>query len=440
MAVSIVRDGGGSAPVRDRDGRAGVESISLVAPHGGALVQRVLSGEEEEAARARAARYPALPLSERSLSDVVCLGTGVYSPLTGFMTRQNYWRVLDDMRLAPEAVRGEAARKGSLPWSMPVTLPVPPDVAAGLRIGRSVRLIDGRQRLIGIMRVEDVFERDAEYEAMQVFRTTDAAHPGVADLYGQSRVLVGGDVTLLSGDGDEEAAVSHGEPASAGPAMRPLYSFTPAQTRAEFARRGWRRVVGFQTRNPVHRAHEYIQKCALEIVDGLLLHPLIGATKDDDVPAPIRLRSYETLLQNYYPEDRVLLAAFPAAMRYAGPREAVFHALCRKNYGCSHFIVGRDHAGVGNYYGTYDAQRIFDEFTPEELGITPLFFEHAFYCHRCGGMATTSTCAHGREERVTLSGTAVRRMLRDGELPPPEFTRPEVARVLAEALVASASE
>ena len=379
-----------------------------IAPHGGQLVNRYAAEGDVEALRERAASLPAVTLGARELSDAHMVAQGVFSPLDGFMTSADYRAVVDGMHLASGAA-----------WPLPVTLGVNQAQADSLVEGQ-LALQDTKGMLVGVMELRETFGYDKQHEADRVYRTTDEAHPGVAGLYAQGDVLLGGPVTMLPGIPPLD------------PAALPHYR-TPAEVRLAIDGMGWRRVVGFQTRNPVHRAHEYIQKCALEMVDGLLLHPLVGETKSDDIPADMRMRCYEVLLEHYYPADRVLLSVFPAFMRYAGPREAIFHALARKNYGCTHFIVGRDHAGVGSYYGTYDAQHIFDEFAPDELGITPLFFENTFYSVRNQGMASTKTFNSPPEDRIFLSGTQMRDMLVRGELPPPEFTRPEVAQVLMEA-------
>jgi sulfate adenylyltransferase/3'-phosphoadenosine 5'-phosphosulfate synthase len=364
------------------------------------IVQRLPAGEELEALRAEARSLPRLQVGQRELSDLFMLAAGALAPLDSFMGRDDYAAVLESGRLA-----------GGDPFTIPIVLRVA-NVPAARRVGL---FIDDRP--MGILDVTDAYETDHPREAKAVYDTEDEAHPGVRVLNDSGRWALSGEVIALA------------RPSSG----FPEFDLTPSEVRAVKAQRGWKTMVGFQTRNPVHRAHEYLTKVALEIVDGLLLHPLVGETKGDDIPASVRMRCYQELLDGYYPADRTLLSTNPAWMRYAGPKEAVFHAIVRRNYGCTHFIVGRDHAGVGNYYDTYAAHRIFDQYTPAELGIEILRFEHTFYCTVCGGMASTRTCPHPKEQHVSLSGTAVRKLLQEGSDLPAEFTRPEVARVLIDA-------
>jgi sulfate adenylyltransferase len=380
-----------------------------IAPHGGTLVNLLAADAERDGLIEDAASLPQVVVGARELSDLEMLAVGALSPLTGFQGEADYHSILETMHLP-----------GGLPWTIPVTLSVPDSQADEINRSERIALVaaDGAAPL-AILEVTEVFTRDREKEAKSVFGTEDPSHPGVAALREAGDRCVAGELRVLQLPPHDDFVD---------------YRLTPAQTRAEFARRGWSRAVGFQTRNPIHRAHEYIQKCALEIVDGLLVHPLVGATKGDDVPADVRMRCYEVLFEGYYPKDRAMISVFPAAMRYAGPKEAIWHAIARKNYGCTHFIVGRDHAGVGSFYGTYDAQKIFEEFEPDELGITPLKFEHSFWCNRCEGMGSPKTCPHGEEDRVSLSGTKVREMLRGGTKPPQEFSRPEVAQILIDAM------
>jgi sulfate adenylyltransferase len=379
----------------------------LIAPHGGELVLNMASEQEQAELQERSRSLPQVEVGSRQLADLEMLAIGAYSPLSGFMNRGDYLGSVDAMHLS-----------NGLPWSVPITLPVGARQAESLKEGMQIALVDAHGVLQAVMTIEEKFGYDKEHEASKVYRTTEEAHPGVKVLYQQGDILLGGPVRVVALQNQAFAK----------------YRFTPTQSRQQFVERGWKRVVGFQTRNPVHRAHEYIQKCAMETVDGLYLHPLVGDTKGDDIPADVRMRCYEVLLENYYPASRVILGVLPAAMRYAGPREAIFHALMRKNYGCSHFIVGRDHAGVGNYYGTYDAHHIFAEFDAAKLGIMPMFFDHTFFCRSCDSMASSKTCPHGSEHHVTLSGTKVRQLLQAGEIPPREFSRPEVAEVLIEAM------
>jgi sulfate adenylyltransferase len=388
--------------------------VGAIAPHGGTLINRLLRGDMAEATREMALSLKVIILSPMNVSDVELIATGALSPLTGFMGPSDYHSVVYDMHLA-----------NGLPWTIPITLPVDEETANEIKVGQSVALAepapDGNTHLMGVLEVSEKYTYYKNIEAELVYRTTEDKHPGVARLYRQGDVLLAGDIWLF----DLPLAAK---------TEFPELRHTPAQTRRLFARAGWRRIVGFQTRNPIHRAHEYIQKTALEIVDGLFLHPLVGETKDDDIPADVRIASYQAILRDYYPPDRVLLGVFPAAMRYAGPREAIFHAIARKNYGCTHFIVGRDHAGVKGYYGSFDAHYIFDEFDKEAIGIIPLFFDNTFYCRKCGGIVSAKTCPHDESEHVTLSGTQVREMLERGEMLPEEFTRPEVSQVLIEGM------
>jgi sulfate adenylyltransferase len=382
-----------------------------IPPHGGTLVNLLAGADRASKLADEAANLPKLVPNERELSDLEMLATGALSPLAGFQGEADYHSVLETMHLA-----------NGLAWAIPVVLGVGDDDLHRLGTADAIALCaDEGGPALAVLRVTGRFTRDKHKEATSVYRTDDLEHPGVKAMYD------GGD-TCIAGELEVIALPTHDDFTN--------YRLTPAETRDVFNQRGWKTVVGFQTRNPIHRAHEYIQKCALEIVDGLLVHPLMGATKADDVPPQVRMQCYEALFGGYYPHDRAMISVFPAAMRYAGPREAIWHAIARKNYGCTHFIVGRDHAGVGSYYGTYDAQKIFEEFEPDELGIMPLKFEHSFYCVKCEGMGSPKTCPHEDDDRVILSGTKVRQMLANGERPPQEFSRPEVADILIAAMQA----
>lgn len=374
-----------------------------IEPHGGTLIGRYASAGQFPDLSLDS--QPSVSVNAREESDVIMIAEGVYSPLDGFLGSRDYQAVLSQRRLA-----------SGLVWTIPVTLAVAREQADRLREGQTVALRNSQGKAVAVIELREKFLYDKQAEAEKVYLTQCDKHPGVQYILKNEDVYLAGPITAIprTGNGTQ-------------------HWYTPAQTRAIFAQRGWRRVVGFQTRNPIHRAHEYILKVALEMADGLFVNPLVGETKDGDVPADVRMACYEALLERSFPKDRVLLGVLGAAMRYAGPREAIFHAIMRKNFGCTHFIVGRDHAGVGTYYGTYDAQRIFDEFPPQDIGITPLLFEHTFYCRKCGEMASAKTCSHGPEAHLHLSGTKVREMLARGERPPAEFTRPEVAEILCAA-------
>jgi sulfate adenylyltransferase len=374
-----------------------------IAPHGGELVNRVLTGDALAAARKKAANLPQLTIDTYAAFDIDGIAKGLFSPLTGFMNEAETRSVLDTMHLRP-----------GVPWTIPLLLSAAKDEADKFEVGGEVALIDDERDVIAILHLSEKFSIDHRDIAEKVYGTIDEDHPGVKYTLGLGDVFLAGDLDVL-----KTRAIEFED-----------FNLTPAQTRAAFEDKGWRRIVAFQTRNPIHRAHEYLTKCALEICDGLLIHPLMGTTKSDDIPGNVRMQCYQALMEHYYPAEHVMLSLMPVNMRYAGPKEAIMHAIIRKNYGCTHFIVGRDHAGVGSYYGTYDAQEIFGEFDADEIGITPLMFEHAFYSTRTKSMASKKTCPGTNDEHIFLSGTKVREMLQNGEMPPEEFTRPEVAEIL----------
>lgn len=381
----------------------------LVPPHGGQLTPRLVPETEKAERLAEARDLKRVPLSSREVSDLIMVGIGAFSPLTGFMDETDYAGSTFHMHLAD----------GTL-WPVPITLaPADGEVVEGIADGDRVALADSEtNEIVATMTVTGRYTYDKREEAINVFRTDDTEHPGVEKLFAQGDWCLAGEVDVLSEGGYPERF--------------PEDYARPAETRAIFESRGWNEIVAFQTRNPLHRSHEYLTKVALEVADGLFIHPIVGALKKGDIPAETRMKCYQVLLENHYPKDRVVLKVYPMEMRYAGPREAILHAIIRQNFGCSHLCVGRDHAGVGDYYGTYEAQEIFDELEPGELRLQPLKFEHTYYCRRCACMASAKTCPHGQEDHVFISGTKLREMLGNGDRPPEEFSRPEVIDVLVE--------
>jgi sulfate adenylyltransferase len=379
----------------------------LVRPHGGGpLKPLMLAGEALAAERTRARSLPKLRVSSRERGDLIMLGIGGFTPLEGFMTRADWEGVCDGYRTA-----------SGLFWPIPITLSTDEGMADGIKTGAEIALVDpDADEILATMRVSEKYRIEKAHECMSVFKTTDAAHPGVKLVLGQGDVNLAGPVKVLS-DGGFKAKYG-------------ALFMTPAETRAEFERLGWSRVAAFQTRNPMHRSHEYLAKVAIETCDGVLVHSLLGALKPGDIPAEVRTRAIGVLMEKYFRPGTVVQAGYPLDMRYAGPREALLHALFRQNYGCSHQIVGRDHAGVGSYYGPFDAHRIFDEIPQDALETQPLKMDVTFWCYRCGGMASGRTCAHEDKDRLQVSGTQLRKWLSEGSAVPPEFSRPEVLEIL----------
>ena len=378
--------------------------MPLIAPHGGKLVDRILKPDAAAKAKADAASLPAVQLSPREAGDLEMIAIGAFSPLTGYMREADFQRVCKEMRLANGTV-----------WPIPVILSPADDVTAKINVGDKIALKQG-DTILGTMTVTEKYKHDKAVEIPNVYKTEDEAHPGVKIVKQQGNFCLAGDIDVITPNPNPEF---------------PEYRLPPAKTREAFAAKGWSTISAFQTRNPIHRSHEYLTKVALEMTDGLLIHPLVGETKADDIPAQTRMDCYQVLINNYYNPKTTMLSVMPLAMRYAGPREAVMHSLIRKNYGVTHFIVGRDHAGVGNYYGTYDAQKIFDQFDlPKDIGVTILKFEHTAWCNKCAAVVSAKTCPHGPEDKVAPSGTKVRELLKSGQRPPNEFSRPEIADIL----------
>ena len=380
---------------------------TLVPPHGGALKPRLLEGEALKAERARAASLPKVRVSSREKGDLIMLGIGGFSPLKGFMTHADWQGVCDRFRMADGTF-----------WPIPITLSVDESIARDMGSAREIALVDDDGELLATMRVTEQYRIDKAHECQAVFRTTDAEHPGVRMVMQQGDVNLAGPVDVLS-DGGFKAKYG-------------ALFMTPAETRAKFEELGWSRVAAFQTRNPMHRSHEYLAKVAIEVCDGVLVHSLLGNLKPGDIPAEVRTRAIAALIRGYFRADTVVQAGYPLDMRYAGPREALLHALFRQNYGCSHLIVGRDHAGVGSYYGPFDSHKIFDEIPKGLLAIQPLRMDWTFWCYRCAGMASGRTCPHEDKDRLLVSGTKLRKWLSEGQPVPAEFSRPEVLAILRE--------
>ena len=376
----------------------------MIKPHGGTLINRIAQGKEKEELIKQAQKFYKINIQDRYVSDCEMIAIGGFSPLTGFMDKDTAILVIEKMELP-----------GGVIWSIPILLPISKTNHSKIKNGDKVILQDKYDRIIAIIEVSEKFTLDLENYCQKVFKTTEIAHPGVKAVKEAGNYFIAGDMKLINRPLREKIDKN--------------YFKDPLQTRKEFKEKGWNSIVAFQTRNPIHRAHEYLIKCALEITDGALIHPLVGETKPDDIPANVRMQCYETIIKNYFNQEKTMLTVLPTAMRYAGPKEAMHHMIMRKNYGCTHMIIGRDHAGVGDYYGTYEAQELVDKVS-EQLGIIALKFEHSFYCNKCENMSTTKTCPHSASDQVFLSGTKVRKMLREGEKPPKEFSRPEVAEAL----------